>query len=122
MLPTKNQKNLLRKYIRASNNVYNFTISYFIKCRLLRIHPESSYTFKLKVKEEFPQYVNDIPCDIYVNAMMDAYKARSNAILKHSKGDGVSELKFRSNNVPKQSIRLPKIAISAKKKDFILIC
>ena len=108
--PTVEQRKLLRQWIGTSRFVYNKTIDYLRQ-------PETKANWmaiKTGILDDLPEWAKSVPYQIKSVAIRDACQAVQNAKIDYQQRSTFQYVKFRSRKNDKQSIFIPKAAISEK--------
>jgi putative transposase len=105
--PTKEQRNLLNKWLGTSRFVYNQTVEYLKQDGSKPIWMD----IKTGILNELPEWSKETPYQIKSIAIKDVCIASKNNISKYRKTDKISKLKFRSKKNLTQSMYIPKSAI-----------
>jgi putative transposase len=108
--PDKEQKAMLRKWFAASRYAYNQAVAYLKQPDTVA----SWKAIKTPILHDMPDWTKEVPYQIKSVAIRDACQAVSNAKKKFKQTGEFQEVNFRSRRQPRQTIYIPKSAITSK--------
>ena len=105
--PTKSQRIEIKSWQSASRWFFNKAKEIDRSCK----GNIAKYDLAKAVMEATPEWAKSIPYQIKRSAVLDYWKAKSNAIKKFKQTNQIQQISFRSAKSPKQSCYIPKTAV-----------